>query len=250
MRGFAAFQYISHKVLRWLSPFFMIVAFSAVGAGVGVKIRFHDKSTADSWVKLMTDGILLAEIQRDRRLLRYDTLIIDEAHERSLNIDFILGYLRQLLPKRPDLKIIVTSATIDTGRFARHFEGHASVPGTDARPSVPVIEVTGRTYPVEVRYRPIETGDQVQAIGEAIAPVIDLVDLVLSVLQVLHGLDDVASGKDELAIGELHRTVRRREVRARVDLRSAGAADDELSHVLGHRVRVELLEVVPDRRIL
>ena len=104
----------------------------------------------------MTDGILLAELQRDRDLRRYDTLIIDEAHERSLNVDFLLGYLHQLLPRRPDLKMIVTSATIDTARFAAHFDA-------------PVIEVTGRTYPVEVRYRPIpEDHDQVQAISDAI----------------------------------------------------------------------------------
>jgi len=114
-----------------------------VGAGVGVKIRFHDKSTADSWVKLMTDGILLAESQSDPWLNAYEAIIIDEAHERSLNIDFLLGYLKQLLPRRPDLKLIITSATIDAERFARHFDG------------APVIEVSGRLYPVEVRYRPV-----------------------------------------------------------------------------------------------
>ena len=96
----------------------------------------------------MTDGILLNELQRDRDLTRYDTLIIDEAHERSLNIDFILGYLRQLLPRRPDLKVIVTSATIDTERFAAHF-----ATGPDGS-HAPIVEVTGRTYPVEVRYEP------------------------------------------------------------------------------------------------
>jgi ATP-dependent helicase HrpA len=114
-----------------------------VGAGVGVKIRFHDKSTADSWVKLMTDGILLAESQSDPWLNAYEAIIIDEAHERSLNIDFLLGYLKQLLPRRPDLKLIITSATIDAERFAQHFDG------------APVIEVSGRLYPVEVRYRPV-----------------------------------------------------------------------------------------------
>src|SRR5436190_13749596 len=91
----------------------------------------------------MTDGLLLAEIQRDRLLRRYDTIIVDEAHERSLNIDFILGYLKQLLPRRPDLEVIVTSATIDTQRFSDHFDG------------APIVEVSGRTYPVEVRYRPL-----------------------------------------------------------------------------------------------
>ena len=119
-------------------------------------MRFTDQVSASTVIKVMTDGILLAEIQRDRMLRRYDTLIIDEAHERSLNIDFILGYLKQLLPQRPDLKVIVTSATIDTDRFARHF-------ATDQ-----VIEVTGRTFPVEVRYRPMDDADQVQAIVGAV----------------------------------------------------------------------------------
>ncbi len=136
-----------------------------LGATVGYKVRFADKSSDDTMVKVMTDGILLAEMQRDRRLLRYDTLIIDEAHERSLNIDFILGYLKQLLPSRPDLKVIITSATIDPDRFSKQF--------WDA----PVIEVSGRTYPVEVRYRPLadldspgdEPRDQVQAICDAVA---------------------------------------------------------------------------------
>ena len=123
-----------------------------VGAGVGVKIRFHDKSTADSWVKLMTDGILLAESQSDPYLNAYEAIIIDEAHERSLNIDFLLGYLKQLLPRRPDLKLIITSATIDAERFAEHF----AVDGKKA----PVIEVSGRLYPVEVRHRPVEDIDQ------------------------------------------------------------------------------------------
>jgi ATP-dependent helicase HrpA len=119
-----------------------------VGAGVGVKIRFHDKSTVDSWVKLMTDGILLAESQSDPYLNAYEAIIIDEAHERSLNIDFLLGYLKQLLPRRPDLKLIITSATIDAERFSQHFNG------------APVIEVSGRLYPVEVRHRPVEDIDK------------------------------------------------------------------------------------------
>ncbi|SDV47597.1 ATP-dependent RNA helicase HrpA [Chitinasiproducens palmae] len=118
------------------------------GAVVGYKVRFTDNLSPGASVKLMTDGILLAETQGDPLLRAYDTLIIDEAHERSLNIDFLLGYLRQLLPKRPDLKIIVTSATIDAQRFARHF-------GSDERPA-PVIEVSGRLYPVEIRYRPVQ----------------------------------------------------------------------------------------------
>ncbi|HTI77168.1 MAG TPA: ATP-dependent RNA helicase HrpA, partial [Mycobacterium sp.] len=115
-----------------------------LGDAVGYTVRFTDQASDRTLVKLMTDGILLAEVQRDRRLLRYDTLILDEAHERSLNIDFLLGYLRELLPRRPDLKVIVTSATIEPERFAAHFGG------------APIVEVSGRTYPVEIRYRPLE----------------------------------------------------------------------------------------------
>ncbi|MGB7360615.1 MAG: ATP-dependent RNA helicase HrpA, partial [Mycobacterium sp.] len=123
-----------------------------LGEAVGYAVRFTDQVSDRTLVKLMTDGILLAEIQRDRRLLRYDTLILDEAHERSLNIDFLLGYLRELLPRRPDLKVIVTSATIEPERFAAHFGGaeHGSSSGA------PIVEVSGRTYPVEIRYRPLE----------------------------------------------------------------------------------------------
>lgn len=133
-----------------------------LGGSVGYKVRFNDQVGDNTLVKLMTDGILLAEIQQDRLLMQYDTLIIDEAHERSLNIDFILGYLRELLPKRPDLKVIITSATIDPQRFSRHFN------------NAPIIEVSGRTYPVEVRYRPVvDDGDdtdrdQLQAIFDAV----------------------------------------------------------------------------------
>lgn len=145
-----------------------------LGDVVGYQVRFADQVSDRSLVKLMTDGILLAELQTDRMLRQYDTIIVDEAHERSLNIDFILGYLRQLLPRRPDLKVVITSATIETDRFARHF---ADAEGTPA----PVVEVSGRTYPVEVRYRPlVEAGededdtdeehvrDQIQAIGDAV----------------------------------------------------------------------------------
>ncbi|KPI04029.1 ATP-dependent helicase HrpA [Actinobacteria bacterium OK006] len=135
-----------------------------LGEAVGWKVRFTDQVNPDgTFVKLMTDGILLAEIQTDRELRAYDTIIIDEAHERSLNIDFLLGYLAQLLPKRPDLKVVITSATIDPERFSRHF-GDA-----------PIVEVSGRTYPVEVRYRPLleEEGDdadrdQITAITDAV----------------------------------------------------------------------------------
>src|SRR5580704_15209708 len=132
---------------------------SPLGETVGYQVRFTDVSADVTLIKLMTDGILLTELARDRQLKRYDTLIIDEAHERSLNIDFILGYLRKLLPERPDLKLIITSATIDPERFAAAFGG------------APVVEVSGRTYPVEVRYRPIEggeDGDQGQAILDAV----------------------------------------------------------------------------------
>ncbi|WP_228610625.1 ATP-dependent RNA helicase HrpA [Alkalimonas sp.] len=118
------------------------------GKEVGFKIRFGDHTSEQTRIKLMTDGVLLAEMQQDRFLNQYDTLIIDEAHERSLNIDFLLGYLKQLLPKRPDLKVIITSATIDPQRFSKHFN------------DAPVIEVSGRTYPVEVRYRPFDERDE------------------------------------------------------------------------------------------
>ena len=133
-----------------------------LGTAVGYQVRFTDLSSSSTLVKVMTDGILLAEMQRDRDLRRYDTIIIDEAHERSLNIDFILGYLKQLLPRRPDLKVIITSATIDPQRFSKHFD------------NAPVIEVSGRTYPVEVRYRPLvgqtpdDDRDQVTGICDAV----------------------------------------------------------------------------------
>src|SRR5256884_513386 len=119
-----------------------------LGGAVGYKIRFTDKVGPRSYIKIMTDGILLAETQGDRELRQYDTLIIDEAHERSLNIDFLLGYIKQILPRRPDLKVVVTSATIDAERFSRHFEG--------PKGPAPVIMVSGRTYPVEMRWRPFE----------------------------------------------------------------------------------------------
>lgn len=125
-----------------------------LGASVGYKVRFNDLVSDLSHVKLMTDGILLAEMQTDRLLRQYDTLIIDEAHERSLNIDFILGYIKQILPKRPDLKVIITSATIDPERFSQHFN------------NAPIIEVSGRTFPVEMHYRPLnEQGDDVDIIS-------------------------------------------------------------------------------------
>ncbi len=125
-----------------------------LGELVGYQVRFTDTSSEHTLVKVMTDGILLAAIQRDPLLLAYDTLIIDEAHERSLNIDFLLGYLTRLLPRRPDLKVIITSATIDSARFARHFASAPTAEHPDGIPA-PVVEVTGRTYPVELRYRPL-----------------------------------------------------------------------------------------------
>ena len=143
------------------------------GRLVGSAVRFDDRTSADTAVKLMTDGILLAEIRRDRLLRAYDTIIIDEAHERSLNIDFLLGYLRQILPRRPDLKLIITSATIDPDRFARHFADAGGRPA-------PVIEVSGRTFPVEVRYRPLQVEhadrtidlDPLDALADAVGEVL------------------------------------------------------------------------------
>jgi ATP-dependent helicase HrpA len=148
-----------------------------LGTAVGYKVRFTDNSSDSTLIKVMTDGILLTEMQRDRLLLRYDTLIIDEAHERSLNIDFILGYLKRLLPRRPDLKVIITSATIDPERFSRHFAPVSPGVAVSAEAEgAPILEVSGRTYPVEVRYRPladpdrpeVEAIDQTQGILDAI----------------------------------------------------------------------------------
>lgn len=144
-----------------------------IGDSVGYAIRFDDRVSATTAVKLMTDGILLAEMQRDRYLNAYDTIIIDEAHERSLNIDFLLGYLKRLLPHRPDLKVIITSATIDPERFAAHF---ADQEGTPA----PIIEVSGRTYPVEIRYRPLE-----QAVGDKVVDIDMLDGLVLALEELM-----------------------------------------------------------------
>ncbi|HEX2144959.1 MAG TPA: ATP-dependent RNA helicase HrpA [Glycomyces sp.] len=157
---------------------------SPLGEAVGWKVRFTDQVSDASYVKVMTDGILLTEIQHDRLLSNYDTIIIDEAHERSLNIDFILGCLRQILPKRPDLKVIVTSATIDPERFSNHFAGgEPNKQGAGGEPNkqgasesvpAPILEVSGRTYPVEVRYRPLrdeegdEERDQIDGILDAV----------------------------------------------------------------------------------
>ena len=137
---------------------------SEIGNAVGYKVRFTDHTSRDACVKLMTDGILLAETQTDRYLAAYDTIIIDEAHERSLNIDFLLGYLKQLLPRRPDLKVIITSATIDAERFSQHFNG------------APVLEVSGRTYPVEILYRPLTSKDEDDAEVELTDAIVDAAD--------------------------------------------------------------------------
>ena len=137
---------------------------SEIGSAVGYKVRFTDHTSRDACVKLMTDGILLAETQTDRYLATYDTIIIDEAHERSLNIDFLLGYLKQLLPRRPDLKVIITSATIDAERFSQHFNG------------APVLEVSGRTYPVEILYRPLTSKDEDDAEVELTDAIVNAAD--------------------------------------------------------------------------
>ncbi len=169
-----------------------------VGGPVGFAMRFTDQVSDETLIKVMTDGILLAEIHSDPELLRYDTIIIDEAHERSLNIDFLLGYLVQLLPRRPDLKLIVTSATIDTDRFASHF-GDA-----------PVVEVSGRTYPVEVRYRPLddptlnEPRDQPQGICDAVLELID--ESAGDILVFCSGEREIRDAADALTELELKHT--------------------------------------------
>ncbi|OSI12102.1 ATP-dependent RNA helicase HrpA [Neisseria canis] len=137
---------------------------SNIGQTVGYKVRFNDNTSRDAYVKLMTDGILLAETQTDRFLTAYDTIIIDEAHERSLNIDFLLGYLKQLLPRRPDLKVIITSATIDAERFSKHFN------------NAPVLEVSGRTFPVDILYRPLHSQDEDEAEIELTDAIVDAAD--------------------------------------------------------------------------
>jgi ATP-dependent helicase HrpA len=166
-----------------------------VGAEVGYSFRFNDRVGPSTRVKVMTDGILLAELQRDRDLRRYDTIIVDEAHERSLNIDFILGYLRQLLPRRPDLRVIVTSATIDTERFSHHFD------------DAPIVEVSGRTYPVEIRYRPTDGPDLDEPLGQPEAIARAVTELVREgrgdLLVFLAGERDIreaAEAVDELAL--------------------------------------------------
>ncbi|GAB1261857.1 ATP-dependent RNA helicase HrpA [Aurantivibrio plasticivorans] len=146
----------------------------SLGEQVGYQVRFTDHSNTETHIKLMTDGILLAEIQRDKFLNRYDTIIVDEAHERSLNIDFLLGYLKQLLPRRPDLKVIVTSATIDVERLSKHFN------------DAPVVEVSGRTYPVNIQYRP-EFNEEMDQAGS-------IVEIISEINQGLHGKAETGPG--------------------------------------------------------
>ena len=206
---------------------------SPLGQTVGYQVRFTDVSADDTLIKLMTDGILLTELARDRKLSRYDTLIIDEAHERSLNIDFILGYLRRLLPERPDLKVIITSATIDPERFAEAFGG------------APIIEVSGRTYPVEVRYRPIEggeDGDQGQAISDAIDELSaegpgDIL-VFLSGEREIRDTADLLAGRDRLEVlplysrlsaAEQHRVFERRQARTRRVVLATNVAETSLT---------------------
>ena len=158
---------------------------TTVGGAIGYKVRFNDRTGPECRVKLMTDGILLKELESDRKLRRYDTLIIDEAHERSLNIDLLLGVLKQLLPQRPDLRLIVTSATIDPGRFAAFF-------GTGGH-SVPIIEVSGRSYPVEVRYRPLSTPRDEEQNDEDVADAAEL-SLPEGIIEAIHDLDAPGRG--------------------------------------------------------
>ncbi|MCK8676469.1 ATP-dependent RNA helicase HrpA [Streptomyces lichenis] len=171
-----------------------------LGSAVGWKVRFTDQvDPGATFVKLMTDGILLAEIQTDRELRAYDTIIIDEAHERSLNIDFLLGYLAQLLPKRPDLKVVITSATIDPERFSRHF-GDA-----------PIVEVSGRTYPVEVRYRPLLEEDSEESDRDQITAICEAVDELAAegpgdVLVFLSGEREIRDTADALGKRKLRNT--------------------------------------------
>lgn len=159
-----------------------------LGTVVGYQVRFDDRSSRETRIKLMTDGVLLAELNRDRELRRYDTIILDEAHERSLTIDFLLGYLKQLLPRRPDLKVIVTSATIDPESFAAHF---ANADGTPA----PIVEVSGRTYPVEIRYRPL--------VAEALADSDDADDVPSDDRDYLDGIVDALAELGREAPGDV-----------------------------------------------
>jgi len=199
-----------------------------LGDLVGYQVRFTDRTSRASRIKLMTDGILLAELQRDRDLKRYDTIIIDEAHERSLNIDFLLGYLKRLLPRRPDLKVIITSATIDPERFAAHF-ATVSADGRTGDPA-PIIEVSGRTYPVEIRYRPLmQLADEPDVDAEGEPVVRDQTEAIVDAVKELS-----AEGPGDVLVflpGE-------REIRDAAD-----ALTDALG--LGSDKRANLVEIVP-----
>ncbi|PWV74574.1 ATP-dependent RNA helicase HrpA [Halomonas sp. A11-A] len=185
-----------------------------LGEQVGYQVRFTDQSSDDTLVKLMTDGILLAETRHDPDLTRYEAIIIDEAHERSLNIDFLLGYLKRLLPRRPDLKVIITSATIDVTRFAEHF----ALPGQDGEVTpAPVVEVSGRTYPVEVRYRPLarEADDEEdRTLQEGILQAVEEIERIERDKRWLHGPRDILVFlPGEREIRETADTLRRADLR-------------------------------------
>ena len=214
-----------------------------LGETVGYQVRFTDHSSPDTLVKLMTDGILLAELQHDRDLSAYDTIIIDEAHERSLNVDFLLGYLRRLLPRRPDLKVIVTSATIDPERFSAHF---ADAQGVGA----PIVEVSGRMYPVEVRYRPLVEQAGLDEEGEAVVrdqteAIVDAVGELVAegpgdVLVFLPGEREIRDTADVLSgLGDVRRRTSLRPVvlgRAAPGLRAALAPPRGAGHQRGRDV--------------
>ncbi len=196
-----------------------------LGGLVGYKVRFTDQVGAKTEIKVMTDGILLAEMQHDRKLSKYSVIIIDEAHERSLNIDFLLGYLKQLLPSRPDLKVIVTSATIDTERFATHFADR------DGEPA-PIISVSGRTYPVEVRYRPPEDPETGESLSQSEA-----------IVEALYELENEAPG-DVLVFGAGERDIRE----AADALKDARLRDTEILPLYGRLSAAEQHRVFERKR--
>lgn len=200
-----------------------------LGDVVGFKVRFQDRLSRDASVKLMTDGILLAETQTDPLLKAYDTIIIDEAHERSLNIDFLLGYIRQILPRRPDLKVIVTSATIDADRFAKHFES--------AKGPAPIIYVSGRTFPVEQRYRPFEESRD-YGLNEAIADGVDELwagNAAGDILVFLPGEREIREAADHLRKHLSHQPVMRNAEVLPLFARLSQAEQDRIFD--GHRGR-------------
>ena len=237
---------------------------SKLGDDVGYTVRFTDQVGEATLVKVMTDGILLAEIQRDRMLRRYDTLIIDEAHERSLNIDFILGYLRQLLPQRPDLKVIVTSATIDTARFADHFAPEVSHgAGPNVTVPAPVIEVTGRTFPVELRYRPLIADPEPDAVSgernsgahrspQAPKPAVEARDQVQGIIDAVEELSHEGPGDVLVFLSgerEIHDTA---DALRRLDLRNTEVLPlyARLSAPEQHRIFERAPSGGPGRRIV